>query len=138
MSISPHLRLGNDALSHQAKRGVVPINRPTKREKKKRFRARVSDDTYRIAYHRTGGRCACGCGRRVERHNPACYHHVFPKQSWPELIDEPNNVVAVAVDCHANHETAAQRFPRKVTRHAALLAEGDPAMREYLDRTYTG
>ncbi len=33
MTVSPHLRLGNDSLSHQAKRGVTPIAKPVRREK---------------------------------------------------------------------------------------------------------
>lgn len=116
---------------------MVLARSPLKQGRRKP-RPTVSETTRRIALHRTGGRCACGCGRPVEPSNPATYHHVFPKQRWPELIDDPDNVVAVAVDCHANHEAASHRFPRRLTRHAALLAEGDTAMQDYLARTYRG
>jgi hypothetical protein len=111
----------------------APLKRRPRRRKPK-----LSDATKAIAYHRSGGVCACRCGRRVERDNPAIYHHVFPKQRWPELIDNPDNVVCVAVDCHANHEVASRRLPRRVTRRAALLAEGNPSMLAYLDRVYGG
>lgn len=43
MTLSPYLRLGNDALSHQAKRGVTPIEKPVKRERSKRGLARRTE-----------------------------------------------------------------------------------------------
>lgn len=139
------MRLGNDALSHQAKAGVLPIDKPQPRTKtpsrlsrRVKPKAKLSAATRALVWHRSGGRCACGCGGQVDPLNPACWHHVFPKQSYPELIDNPDNIVLVTVDCHANHETAAKRLPMRVTRHAARLAEHDPAMRAYLTRTYTG
>jgi hypothetical protein len=79
--------------------------------------------------------CACGCGERVEIWNPACWHHIFPKRRWPELIDVADNLILVAVDCHASHETARRRFKRAVVWPAERLAVTEP-MRAYLDRTY--
>lgn len=81
------------------------------------------------------GGCQCGCGRPADAGNPACWHHVFPKQRWPELIDNAQNVMVVAVDCHANHEVAFCRLPRRSVWRAESLVTTD-AMRDYLDRTY--
>lgn len=63
-------------------------------------------------------------------------HHIFEVKHFPELVDEPNNVVAIARYCHDNHHAAFRRLPRKITRHAALLAEGDPPMEAYLRSHY--
>jgi hypothetical protein len=43
VTISPHLRRGGEALSHQAKRGVVPIPKPEPREKKPHRLARRTE-----------------------------------------------------------------------------------------------
>ena len=85
-----------------------------------------------MVYLRTGGYCACGCGKRAALEAP---HHVFAKQRWPELINEPDNLIAAAPDCHARHETAHRRFPQYAVRRARRLATTD-AMRAYLARTY--
>lgn len=79
--------------------------------------------------------CACGCGWRVEPRNPACWHHVFAKHLFPELFDEPDNLVLLAVDCHSSHETAARRVPRRMIVRAERLAT-NPQRESYLDRTY--
>ena len=107
-----------------------------KRTRLKRSRkvvhAQVSQKTRRIAWHRTGGFCACGCGRLAE--DP---HHIFYRQHHPELIDVADNIVPLARICHENHHAASKRLPRKVCRHAEHLAVTFPMM-AFLDRTYTG
>jgi hypothetical protein len=92
----------------------------------------VSAATRQIAQHRTGGCCACGCGRIGTE-----VHHIFPRQKYAYLIDDPDNVVWVARSCHANHEAASHRFPRKICRHAERLAL-TTAMRDYLENVYVG
>jgi hypothetical protein len=84
-----------------------------------------------IAFNRSGYRCACGCGRMANS-----LHHVFPRQRWPGLVDEPDNVIAVTmVPCHANHEAATHRFAREIVWRAERLAITHP-QRLFLDRTY--
>src|ERR1039457_3372305 len=97
----------------------------------------MSAETRDIAFWRSGGYCACGCGKPVEPDNPACFHHVLPKGTgkWPELADEPDNVVALAVDCHANQEAGSKRLSRKVIASAERLAV-TPQMKSFLARTY--
>lgn len=90
----------------------------------------MSFDTRMIAFARTEGYCACGCGKVAT--DP---HHIFPKQRWPELVDEPDNVVAVYRPCHAAHENAHHRFSRSVCATAERLAVTEP-MKAYLNRTY--
>lgn len=93
---------------------------------------KVSQEVLIMVHLRTGGYCACGCGKPAISTAP---HHVFPKQRWPELINEPDNLIGVAADCHANHEVASKRLPRYAIRRAERLA-CTPAMKAYLDRTY--
>jgi hypothetical protein len=118
--------------------GLVRRSTPLKRTRRRLKRSRpkrggVSEETYAIAWARTGGRCACGCDRRGDQ-----VHHVFPKAAnkWPELIDEPDNCVLVAGSpCHSNHETAFRRLPRSACAPAEHLAVTE-SMRAYLDRVY--
>src|ERR1039458_7940195 len=60
-----------------------------------------------VAFDRSGGWCVCGCGRRAQQG-----HHVFDKNRYPELVDEPDNIVAVARACHERHTSAMERLPR--------------------------
>lgn len=83
---------------------------------------------------RTKGMCACHCGQRIAV-GPIGFHHVFPKARWPELADTPENVVGVAASCHAGHELASRRLPRRAVRVAEPLAHSH-AMRSYFARTY--
>lgn len=64
-----------------------------------------------IALHRTGGGCACGCGRAATE-----IRFVFEPEDYPELATHPDNVVALATTC---------RLTRRVCRHAELLADDD-------------
>ena len=100
-------------------------------------KAFISPATRRIVLARVDStRCACGCGRPTQPTYPAAWHHIFPKQRHPELIDEPDNLILVAITpCHANHESAYRRLPRKVAWRAERLAV-TPAMEDYLTRTY--
>src|SRR5437016_4640195 len=91
---------------------------------------KVSPQTRTIAYERTNGICAAGCGR-----NGSSWHHILPKQRWPELIDEPDNVILVCLLCHSRHEGAFKRLPRSAIRCVNRLVLDEP-MRAYIERTY--
>lgn len=104
--------------------------------RRKRSEVRISEKTRHIAWHRTGGLCANACGRRAI--DP---HHVFPQSKWPDLADEPNNVVALCRHCHAAHHSGNpdERLPRRVARHAMLLVGPDregERRKAYLERYY--
>lgn len=90
----------------------------------------------RVRY-RQRGKCACGCGRRIAPF-PIGFHHVFPKgdRMWPELVNEPRNIVGLAADCHANHETGMTRLPRSAVAIAEALV-ADARMGRYLETHYT-
>jgi hypothetical protein len=91
---------------------------------------RLHLETATAAFDRNvGGRCECGCGRRAEQ-----WHHVFRQQNWPELVDEVDNIVAVATYCHRRHTQAVERLPRSICHRAERLA--DERMLGHLDRTY--
>jgi hypothetical protein len=89
-------------------------------------------------WERHKGQC-CACGRRVTDWPPGiAYHHIFPKDAvhWPELVDDPMNVVLVCAECHSRHETAVVRLPIRVTDLALEWCARDEAMVAYLTRTY--
>jgi hypothetical protein len=65
----------------------------------------------RVALHRTGGLCACGCGGRADR-----VRVVFSSDRWPELVGNPDNFVALS-DVHQGGH-----LPRRAFRHAEHLA----------------
>lgn len=92
---------------------------------------RLSEESAAIALSRSDGFCACGCGRRATE-----WHHVFTQQRYPELVDNPDNIVMVASPCHAAHTIAAKRFPRRVCKHAETHLMMTPQMEAYLDRYY--
>jgi hypothetical protein len=85
-------------------------------------------------FDRTGGSCACGCRRQISPW-PIGYHHILPKERWPELVNEPRNIVGVYRDCHANHESGFTRLPMQAVKTVCWLAL-DGAQRNYLVRTY--
>lgn len=81
---------------------------------------------------------ACG---RPARKIPACFHHVLPKNRWPELTLCPENVRVVCEDCHSKHETGHTRLPRAVAdllEEIGLPVRGEAGNRQrsYLDRVY--
>lgn len=84
---------------------------------------------------RQGGVCCCGCGRPI---SPGLIgaHHILPKARWPELVDEPLNVVGVFADCHASHETGMARLPREAVKLVLALPLDGP-QRRYVENTYT-
>jgi hypothetical protein len=111
----------------------MPRGVSVKRKRKARPRKpkpRLSEATAMIAWGRTEGFCACGCGRRAES-----WHHCWPQNKWPDLVDVADNIVAVADYCHGRHTAAFQRFPRSICVHAEHLATTGP-MKAYLNRTY--
>jgi hypothetical protein len=116
--------------------GAAVKRSPLKRTRRKK--PQVSDETRAIVISRWDNLgCACGCLRPVNPTNPACWHHVLPKARWPELVDEPDCLVLVAVDCHADHEVASRRLPRRVAARAERLAVTEPQKR-YLETHYAG
>lgn len=84
------------------------------------------------AWRALAGACVCGCGRRATE-----WHHIFGQQQFPELADEPDNVVPVAATCHTAHTSARRRFSRRVCIRAERLAT-TAKRRAYLDRYYEG
>lgn len=111
------------------------LRRDTPRGRARRAaKPRLSEEVALVVYKRQDGKCACGCGRVIAPF-PIGFHHVFPKQRWPELINVAVNVIGVAADCHANHETGMTRLPRSAVVRAEQLAS-DPPMRRYLENTY--
>jgi hypothetical protein len=98
----------------------------------KRNKPRLSEESARLALERSGGLCACGCGWTATE-----WHHVFGQRLYPKLVDEPDNIVAVAARCHSAHTNWVRRFPRATCRHAERLAV-TPKMQNYLDRNYGG
>jgi hypothetical protein len=74
--------------------------------------------------------CICGCGARSQE-----WHHVFDQNRYPELADDPDNIVPVAARCHADHTSAKRRLPRFACRYAERLAV-TPQMENHLARHY--
>lgn len=114
------------------KRSSLVRAEPLRRQR--RQRPLLSPETCGIVAARQHGYCICGCHRRIAQY-PIGFHHLLPKQIWPELAVEPDNVVGVAAVCHANHETAARRLPRSACVRIERLAR-IPTVASYLDRTY--
>lgn len=68
MTISPHLRLGNDALSSQAKQGVLPVEKPEPRKKGPKGLARTPIERKPSRLKRTPlGHASPEQKRKVER-----------------------------------------------------------------------
>lgn len=101
---------------------------------RRRPKPRLGLSTCQQVWERQGAFCVCGCGRPISPY-PLGYHHVFPKQRWPELVNEADNIVGVFGDCHAAHETGHRRLPRRACGRAERLASS-PAMEDYLTLTY--
>ncbi len=62
-------------------------------------------------------------------------HHVLYTQRWPELGDEPDNLIALCRSCHANHHSGMRRLSRSLCRYAEKLADDGPKQ-AFLKRTY--
>jgi hypothetical protein len=84
-----------------------------------------------VAFDRTDGWCADGCGRRAQ--DP---HHILPRQKWPELINVAANVIGVHRVCHEAHENASKRLPRSVCAPVEAL-ELTGAQVAYIERSYS-
>jgi hypothetical protein len=107
---------------------------PLKRERPRK-RPWMSERTRATVFARQHGRCICGCGQPIAS-GPIGYHHIWPRQRWPELADDPANVVGVTADCHAKHESASRVLPCACV---AVVTEGivvDNQMRAYFERHY--
>lgn len=98
--------------------------------KQKPPKPRLSEAVASIAYERSNGLCACGCGRRATE-----WHHIFGQRKYPELVDVADNIVALAEHCHREHTVAFNRLPRSICATAERLAV-TPSMENYLDRYY--
>lgn len=97
---------------------------------RRRSKPRLSEASASIAYERSDGYCACGCGRKASE-----WHHVFDQNHYPELVDEPDNILAVAEYCHRRHTDAVERFDRSICKRAERFAV-TPSMENYLDNHY--
>ena len=89
---------------------------------------RLSQESAEVAYWRSGGYCVA-CGGLATDH-----HHVFYTQRYPDLADDPDNLISLCRGCHANHHSGMRRIPRRLCRHAERLA--DEQMLGWLDRRY--
>lgn len=98
--------------------------------KPKEAKPKLSKESAEVAFNRSGGRCACGCSRPATE-----WHHVFDQARFPELVDEPDNVVAVATACHKAHTDAFRRLPRYAVRRAERLATTE-MRKAYLETHY--
>ncbi len=76
-----------------------------------------------------GDRCV-SCGEQAES-----WHHVFYTRAFPELADDPGNVIPVCKDCHMRHHSAHKRLPRALIASAEGLATSNQR-RAFLDRIY--
>ena len=83
------------------------------------------------AIDRDGGWCV-SCGNKEAY---AQLHHLLPRQKFPDLIDEPANLIVVCSDCHERHENASRRFSRALCRPVEGL-HLTPPMKRYLDSIY--
>jgi hypothetical protein len=93
------------------------------------MKPKLSKESAEVAYERSEGDC-------VNCLDPATsYHHIFYQTRWPELVDDPDNVIALCDWCHANHHAASHRLPRSVCGLAEALATTE-AMEDWLDRIY--
>lgn len=84
---------------------------------------------------RQGGRCIV---TECDHRGRFDMHHVLPKDDWPDLVQLPDNVVAICRNCHQRHELAFRRIRRSELPRAALaLAEREgPRALAYVERTY--
>jgi hypothetical protein len=116
MSISPHLRRGGESLSHQAKRGVAPVEKPVKREKSTRRLARrttLAPTSSRLKATPLGhcteeqkarvASLACiVCGEHLGHCHPA---HVIDRASVnAEAADDVRAVVPLCPPCHRMYD----------------------------------
>lgn len=44
------------------------------------------------------------CGHKGSYHNKLTVHHVKPRRSHPELVNDPNNCVTLCENCHRKLE----------------------------------
>lgn len=72
-----------------------------------------------MAYARTKGLCACGCGRKCSH-----VHHVLRVEDWPEFELVSGVMVGMFWRCHLAHEAAQPRLPyEKLPREVIAFVE---------------
>lgn len=117
----------------------MSLKRTSLKRRRGKAKPRLSQGSAREAYSRFNAygthhqgfvSCICGCGLPAQE-----WHHIFDQNAYPELADEPDNVVPVGFRCHAEHTNAKRRLPRSVCRYAEGLAL-TPQMERYLEREY--
>ena len=108
-----------------------PLRRRGRLRPGRKPKPRVSPESREAAYARTQGLCGCCCGRRAQ--GPP--HHILPKQRWPELIDEPANLLPICFRCHQLHEEAIRRIPYYAIGSVWDLDLSEPQKR-YIENTY--
>lgn len=134
----PMKRSGPPKRKAPLKRSKALSARSSKRGKGKAREGRSTEPKPRLSYasaavahsREPAHTCCCGCGRRATE-----WHHVFEQQHYPELADEPDNVVKVNPLCHARHTNRFRRLPRRAIRRAERLATTEK-MKSYLDHKY--
>lgn len=136
MNVSPHLRLGNDALSRQAKADVLPVEKPKPREKgSSRLRRRkplrrvvtvkagvasarlVADEAPAIWHRGIEGTTCVACRKR-----PAVdAHHIIKVQTLRKEAEargfdferarwDTRNRLGLCRQCHSGHHSGKGRL----------------------------
>ncbi len=100
-----------------------------------RSKKQVHPDVAREVYKRQKGLCICGCGKPIAE-GPIGLHHVLPKARFPELAQDPRNIVGVTAKCHANHESAYRRLKRYALAPIVASLLTTAQRRSYFRRTY--
>jgi 5-methylcytosine-specific restriction endonuclease McrA len=72
------------------------------------------------------------CGGRATSH-----HHIWPQSKYPDLADEPANLLSLCAKCHMDHHSWAKRIPRSLVKHAEHLATTGSQER-FLEKNYPG
>ena len=98
---------------------------------KRKVKPKASFDTMMAVMDRDG----VWCSNCSDADLPVQLHHLLPRQRWPELIDVPENMIALDALCHANHTSARRRIPRAAVKASEPLALNDQ-MKAYLDSRY--
>jgi hypothetical protein len=124
MTIGPHLRLGNDALSSQAKADVVPINKPERRKKGPKGLALTQMERRAARLKKTPlGHCTDAqkarvadqvcivCGKHFGHCDPA---HVVPRghpKMTPSAANDIRAVVPLCRNCHDDYDEGLDLLP---------------------------
>jgi len=72
--------------------------RKRRRKPRKRRRKKMSSQNKRLVHQRD--RVCQRCGHKGSKSNPLTVHHIKPKRSYPELVNDTSNCEILCNDCH--------------------------------------